>query len=164
MEKEQSVKNESDSFLELWESEHNKLEESSTTIMEYFRVPIKRLKQWLKIIAHQELNNYIITLKKVFEEKVVLFKEDGLIYFTVDNRLVPLRKNDDSIMFFESDRNDTTVTVNGQQCYEITDLFSGEASSSRITNDDISILNSFGIELTQSNLSNIFRFIGLSPL
>ena len=123
MKKEQSMKNESDSFFELWESEHNKLEESSTTIMEYFRVPIKQLKQWLKIIAHQELNNYIIALKKVFEEKVVLFKEDGLIYLTVDNKLVPLRKNDDSIMFFESDRNDTTVTVDGHQYYEITHYF-----------------------------------------
>ena len=164
MKKEQSVKNESDSFFELWESEHNKLEESSTTIMEYFRVPIKQLKQWLRIIAHQELNNYINALKKVFEEKIILFKDDGLIYFTVDNRLVLLRKNDDSIMFFESDRNDTIVTIDGQQYYEITDFYSGEVSSSRITNDDISIMNSFGIELTQSNLSNIFRFITLSPL
>lgn len=164
MEKEQSVKNESDSFFELWESEHNKLEESSTTIMEYFRVPIKQLKQWLRIIAHQELNNYINALKKVFEERIILFKDDGLIYFTVDNRLVLLRNNDDSIMFFESDRNNTTVTINGQQYYEIPDLSTGGKSKSEVTSEDLSNMVSIGIDLKQSNLHNIFRFISPLPL
>ena len=85
------MKNESDSFLELWESEHNKLEESSTTIMQYFRVPLKQLKQWLRIIVHQELNNYITALKKVFEEKVIIFKNDGFVYFSSENSIVFLK-------------------------------------------------------------------------
>ena len=80
MEKELSVKNESDCLYALWKSENNKLEADGTTIMQYFRVPIKQLKYWLKNIAHQELNNYIIVLKKVFEEKIIFFKDDGLVY------------------------------------------------------------------------------------
>ena len=53
MEKELSVKNESDYLYALWKSENNKLEADGTTIMQYFRVPIKQLKYWLKNIAYK---------------------------------------------------------------------------------------------------------------
>ena len=164
MEKELSVKNESDCLYALWKSENNKLEADGTTIMQYFRVPIKQLKYWLKNIAHQELNNYIIVLKKVFEEKIIFFKDDGLVYFAIDNRCVPLKANDCSIIFFESNRNEINVVVDNEQYYEIPDLSTGGKSKSRVTSEDISNMVSIGIDLNQSNLNNIFRFINPLPL
>ena len=164
MEKEQSVKNESDSFLELWESEHNKLEESSTIIMQYFRVPLKQLKQWLRIIVHQELNNYITALKKVFEEKVIIFKNDGFVYFSSENRLVPLEKDSYKIFFFESNRNNTKVKINSEEYYEIPDILSGKYSFSKISNDVLSFLTEIGIPLNKSNYLDYFRHINLLPL
>lgn len=164
MEKEQSVKNESDSLYALWKSENNKLEADGTTIMQYFRVPIKQLKCWLKNIAQQELNNYISILKKVFDEKIILFKDDGFVYFTTDNRCVPLSSNDCNIIFFESNRNEINVTVYNEQYYEIPDLSTGGKSISRVTSEDLSNMISIGIDLNQSNLSNIFRCISPLPL
>lgn len=164
MEKKQSMKNESDSFVELWESEHNKLEESSTTIMEYFRVPIKQLKQWLKIIAQQELKKYVIALKKVFEEKVIFFKNDRLVYFSIENRLVPLEKDSYNIIFFESNRNNTKVKINGEEYYEIPDSYSSDLTYSKISNEAVAFMTSIGICLTASNLTDYFRHITLLPL
>lgn len=164
MKKEQSVKNELDCLYALWKSENNKLEADGTTIMQYFRVPIKQLKYWLKNIVHQELNNYIIVLKKVFEEKIVFFKDDGLVYFATDNRCVPLKANDFNIVFFESNRNEINVVVDNEQYYEIPDLSTGVKSKSRVTSEDLSNMASIGIDLNQSNLNNIFRFINPLPL
>ena len=164
MEKEQNVKNELDSFFELWESEHNKLEESSTTIMDYFRVPIKQLKQWLKIIAQQELKKYVIALKKVFDEKVIFFKNDRLVYFSIENRLVPLEKDSYNIIFFESNRNNKKVKINGEEYYEIPDMLSSDLTFSKISNEAVAFMASIGICLTESDLTNYFRHITLLPL
>ena len=164
MEKEQSVKNESDCLYTLWKSENDKLEAGGTTIMQYFRVPIKQLKYWLKNISHQELNNYISVLKKVFEEKIILFKDDGLVYFATDNRFVPLKANDCNIIYFESNRNKINVVVDNEQYYEIPDLSTGGKSKSEVTSEDLSNMVSIGIDLKQSNLHNIFRFISPLPL
>jgi hypothetical protein len=164
MKKEQSVKNESDSFFKLWESEHNKLEESSTTIMEYFRVPIKQLKQWLKIIAHQELKKYVAALNKVFEEKVIIFKDDRLVYFSDENRLVLLEEDGYNIIFFESNRNNIKVEIKGVEYYEIPNIYSSDLAFSKISNNALAFMTSIGIFMTDSNLEDYFRHITLLPL
>lgn len=155
--KDRSNKIEDNEFKQLWAKVHKQLEKKGSTIVKYFIVHPDILVPLIKSNIEVDLKQYIDNLIELAMEDYILFEKDGYAFFKKEQRLVPLKKDSDEILFFGCDCN-SSRDLDGN--YTIT--YSGE-SKTNIPKPLYNYLKSKDIDLQNDNFYTILRRINVEP-
>ena len=142
-------------FKSLWDKVHKQLEKKGSTIVKYFTVHPDVLMPLIKSNIESDLKRYMDNLMELATEDYIVFPKDGYAFFKKEQRLVPLKKDSDEILYFGSDCN---LSTDLEGNYTIT--YSGE-SKTDISKSVCDYLKSKDINLVDGSYNTIFRKINI---